>query len=223
MNNRYNKKSLIAVLVMSLFLNGCVGSYARKHGDQIVCYSSDICFQAKQGDIQVKFFADVGDAPVKEVSLCKKEEKSESVKLLDDGLAEESGDEKSADGVYTGCIVLDTNLSSDEIEYSYVISVVFTDNSCQDYSISVRVFNAVSKDQFNVYYTDLYLSSYVDSKEFKQDSKETRQEKMVGLLRELEDKGYVVKGSIKANSLDSIVYEIDGFGVVIVDYDSLFD
>ena len=32
MNNRYNKKSLVAVLVMSLFLNGCVGSYARNHG-----------------------------------------------------------------------------------------------------------------------------------------------------------------------------------------------
>lgn len=89
--------------------------------------------------------------------------------------------------------------------------------------MSVRIFNAVSKDQYNVYYTDLYLSSYTDTKDFEQDSKETRQEKMVGLLHELDGKGYVVKGSIKADSLDSIVYEIDGFGVVIVDYDSLFE
>ena len=137
MKNRYNKRSLIVVLTMSLFLNGCVGSNAKKHGDEIVCYASDICFQAQQGDVQVKFFADVGEAPVKEVSLCKKEEKSKSVKLLDDGLVEESGDEKSADGVYTGCIVLDTNISSDEIDYSYVINVVFTDNTSQDYSLSV--------------------------------------------------------------------------------------
>ncbi|MBQ6272348.1 MAG: hypothetical protein IJK65_11605 [Clostridiales bacterium] len=223
MNNRYNKRSLIAVLAMSLFLNGCVGSNAKKHGDQIVCYASDTCFQAQQGDIQVKFYADVGQAPVKDVSLSNKEEKGESAKLLDDGIVEESGDEVPADGVYTGCIVLDTNISADEKEYSYVISVVFTDNTSQDYSLSVRIFNATDKAQFNAYYTDLYLSSYMETKDFKQDSKETRQEKMVELLHDLEDKGYVVKGSIKADSLDSIVYEIDGFGVVFVDYDSLTD
>ncbi|MCR5058435.1 MAG: hypothetical protein K6A81_07455 [Clostridiales bacterium] len=97
----------------------------------------------------------------------------------------------------------------------------YTGNIGQSSPSSVQTFNEVSKAQFNVYYTDLYLSSYMSSDEFRHDSKETRQEKMVKLLQELIEKGFVVQDSIKAESLDSIVYEIEGFGVVLIDYDSL--